>query len=42
VVPIVAGEVQGLCALYRREVRAQIDELLRTDQRSVRALLRGI
>lgn len=42
VVPIVAGEVQGLCALYRRDVGAQIGRLLESNESSVKALLHAI
>lgn len=42
VVPVVAGQVQGLCALYRRDVAAYIDQLLESNQSTVKALLRTI
>lgn len=42
VVPVAGGEVQGLCALYRRRVSSRIDDLLATNRRSVQALLSEI
>ena len=42
VVPVAAGEVQGLCALYRRHLRPQIDQVLESTQPSVKTLLRRI
>jgi molybdopterin-guanine dinucleotide biosynthesis protein A len=42
VVPIVDGEKQGLCALYRRDLAPRIEALLRRNVRSVRALLAAI
>jgi molybdopterin-guanine dinucleotide biosynthesis protein A len=42
VVPVVAGEVQGLCALYRRDVGTKIGQLLESNQSSVKALLQAI
>jgi molybdenum cofactor guanylyltransferase len=42
VVPIVGGEKQGLCALYRRDLAPRIEALLKGNVRSVRALLEAI
>jgi molybdenum cofactor guanylyltransferase len=42
VVPIVGGDKQGLCALYRRDLAPRIEALLQTNVRSVRALLEAI
>jgi molybdenum cofactor guanylyltransferase len=42
VVPIVGGEMQGLCALYRRDLAPRIEALLQTNVHSVRALLNAI
>lgn len=42
VVPIVGGRVQGVCALYRRDLAPRIEDLLLTKARSVRAFLNAI
>jgi molybdopterin-guanine dinucleotide biosynthesis protein A len=42
VVPIVGGEQQGLCALYRCDLAPRIEALLQTNVHSVRALLAAI
>lgn len=42
VVPVAGGEVQGVCALYRRDLAPRIEDLLQKKDRSVGALLDAI